>query len=235
MRRTPAARSREVAVLKRVLNAFGIKNCSAIADLGAGTGYLGENLVEYLSAAGVLYAVDVSPMMLELLQPTARIRTVLGDYDRLCFDSGSIDLVVSVGALHHITNKRRVFDELHRALRDGGYFVIADVADGSSTQVFFDDTVRRHCYSGHPFDFLDEEWVRILARKSGMTCVFSQVLDTRWEFPGETEMLEFVKDLFSLDIAGSDLKAELDQVLPPGKESSYTYLPWQLGYHVLRK
>jgi ubiquinone/menaquinone biosynthesis C-methylase UbiE len=235
MQLAPSARLREVATLKRVLNSFNIMNCSAIADLGAGMGHLGHNILEYLSAEGRVYAVDVSPTMLTFLRQTARVHAVLGSYDHFSFDSGSIDLVVSIGVLHHITNKRQVFEELRRVLRDTGYFVFADVHDGTGTQAFFDHTVRRHCCSGHPYDFLDEEWVRMLARKSGMACLFSQVVDTVWEFCSEGEMLAFLTDLFSLNITEDDLRRELDRTLPPWMENNHIFLPWQLGYHVLRK
>src|SRR5437899_12273586 len=85
IQRAPAARSREVAVLKKVLDAFGIHNCTAIADLGAGVGYVGHNLVDYLGAGGVVYAIDVSPTMLQLVQPHAQVRAVLVSYDHLAF------------------------------------------------------------------------------------------------------------------------------------------------------
>jgi hypothetical protein len=49
-------------------------------------------------------------------------------------------------------------------------------------------------------------------------------------------MLEYVSDLFSLELALSDLRLLVDRWLEPVRRRDGTVVvPWSLGFHVLRK
>jgi SAM-dependent methyltransferase len=95
-----------------------------ILDVGCGTGLLAQRL----SAAGDdVVGLDLSLGM--LLQGTARLRYVQGDAAALPFPDASFDGAVTVAALHHIFDPRKVaatIGEMLRVTRTGGVVVIWD-------------------------------------------------------------------------------------------------------------
>jgi ubiquinone/menaquinone biosynthesis C-methylase UbiE len=103
-------------------------------DLGAGTGFVTVPLAH--RTAEVL-AVDISPSMLETLRETADregipVRTEAADLRTLELPAGSVDLVVSNYALHHLTDadKAQLVQRAYGWLRPGGRIVVADMMFG---------------------------------------------------------------------------------------------------------
>jgi SAM-dependent methyltransferase len=119
-------------------------------DVGCGEG----RFCRMLRAAGI-ESVGVDPT--EALIDCARERDPAGDYrvgvaERLDFDDGTFDLVVSYVSLVDIPDVGRAVDEMTRVLRAGGSLLIANltsfntagsadgwVADGTGTPRFFID------------------------------------------------------------------------------------------------
>src|SRR5262245_54197530 len=197
MQRTPYARGRELEELKLTLDQLAISSCTSIVDLGAGHGFVTQNLLlDYLADNGIVYAVDGSEDMLSHLTLHPKIRTLISSLDNLHCMHDSIDLIVSLAVFHHITYKKQVFLEVHRVLKRGSYFVLVDICDDTKTQVFFDNVVRKFCRTGHDFDFLDRNWVCLLADKAKIERVSSEIKDTPWKFGSESELIRFVKDIF---------------------------------------
>ncbi len=106
-----------------------------VVDLGCGTGQLSLPLAE--RGARVL-AVDVSPAMVARLEEKARERSLLGleglaaPIESLSLPAGSVDLVVSSYALHHLrdADKERLVATAYHWLRPGGTLLIADMMFG---------------------------------------------------------------------------------------------------------
>jgi SAM-dependent methyltransferase len=104
-------------------------------DLGCGLGALAVPLVE--RGARVL-AVDVSEEMIGRLEADAaargpgRLETRVQAIEDLRLPPGSLDLVVSCYALHHLSDddKLRVVREAARWLRPGGRLVVGDMMFG---------------------------------------------------------------------------------------------------------
>lgn len=104
-------------------------------DLGAGTGFVTVPLAR--ETARVL-AVDVAPQMLAALEAEARahglgnIDLLTGDLSTLTLPDGSVDLIVSSYALHHLSHaeKRALVARCARWLAPGGRLVIADMMFG---------------------------------------------------------------------------------------------------------
>ena len=96
-----------------------------VADIGSGTG----RIVNMLLDAGVqhVHAVEPSASMAVLQQNTAprreRITYVHGPGEAL--PAGlDLDLVVSIGVIHHIPDPRPVLDAAYRALKPGGICLV---------------------------------------------------------------------------------------------------------------
>ncbi|HXY43940.1 MAG TPA: methyltransferase domain-containing protein [Acidimicrobiales bacterium] len=104
-------------------------------DLGCGSGQVTLALAR--QAASVL-AIDVSQKMIDLLLENARAAGVCNvegkaiPIEQLEFAPGSIDLVVSNYAFHHLrdADKPKVVKDIFRWLRPGGNFVLGDMMFG---------------------------------------------------------------------------------------------------------
>ena len=105
------------------------ENCH-ILDLGCGTGL---ELEEYypLNPNAKITGVDLSQGMLSALKKKFAdkdITLICGSYFDVPFGMSLFDSAVSVESLHHFTKAEKVplYAKLHRALKDGGYFVLTD-------------------------------------------------------------------------------------------------------------
>ena len=105
------------------------ENCH-ILDLGCGTGL---ELEEYflLNPSARITGIDLSQGMLSALKKKFAdkdITLICSSYFDVPFGVCSFDSAVSVESLHHFTKEEKVplYTKLHRALKDGGYFVLTD-------------------------------------------------------------------------------------------------------------
>ena len=105
------------------------ENCH-ILDLGCGTGL---ELEEYypLNPSAKITGVDLSKGMLSALKKKFAdkdITLICSSYFDVHFGMSLFDSAVSVESLHHFTKAEKVplYAKLHRALKDGGYFVLTD-------------------------------------------------------------------------------------------------------------
>ena len=105
------------------------ENCH-ILDLGCGTGL---ELEEYypLNPSAKITGVDLSQGMLSALKKKFAdkdITLICTSYFDVHFGMSLFDSAVSVESLHHFTKAEKVplYAKLHRALKDGGYFVLTD-------------------------------------------------------------------------------------------------------------
>ena len=98
------------------------------ADIGAGTGYMSEALLE---KGLYVYAVDRSPEMLEILQAkfkrNGRLKCVAGEDGSLPLDQGAFDFVFANMYLHHVDNPEKSIAEMSSMLKTGGKLVISDL------------------------------------------------------------------------------------------------------------
>jgi ubiquinone/menaquinone biosynthesis C-methylase UbiE len=116
------------AVRDAVLAAAGTRQGDRAADLGAGTGFLTEGLMQ--RGAGVV-AVDQSPPMLEALKAkfpsAANVDCRVGEAERLPIESGTMDQAVANMYLHHVEHPSEAIREMVRILKPGGRLVITDL------------------------------------------------------------------------------------------------------------
>jgi ubiquinone/menaquinone biosynthesis C-methylase UbiE len=125
---------RKVAVIKADIQAGKLA-----ADIGAGTGFITEELVQ--NGLKVI-AVDQSEAMLEEMKKKfGRFDTVeyrIGDFNNLPMQDETVDYVFANMYLHHVDVPQVAIEEMARILKPGGKVVITDMDE-------------------HEFEFLEKE------------------------------------------------------------------------------
>ena len=100
-----------------------------VLEVGSGRGGGGSFIVRYCAPKSYT-GVDLSSAAIERCQrehPLARARWIRGQADALPIDSDSIDIVVNVESSHSYPSMPGFLKEVHRVLRPGAHFALADV------------------------------------------------------------------------------------------------------------
>jgi ubiquinone/menaquinone biosynthesis C-methylase UbiE len=114
----------------RVIESLGLRPDSAVADIGAGTGYFAMRLSKAVPQ-GTVYAVDVEAAMLEFLRKRAHAEDA-GNIVTVQAEPTSpnlpkpVDVVLIVNTYHHLPGRVTYFRELQRSLNAAGRVAIVD-------------------------------------------------------------------------------------------------------------
>lgn len=114
-----------------LLNALHLVAGMNVADVGAGSGFLSK-LMAPLIAPGQLFAVDVQPEMVKLLQGlaaqpgTRNIVAVQGSATRVNVGENSIDLAILVDTYHELTQPYEIVQSVIAALKQGGHLIFVE-------------------------------------------------------------------------------------------------------------
>src|SRR5687768_17135166 len=109
-----------------------VQRGSTVADLGAGSGYFTIRLAKAVGSTGKVYASDIQPGMLELLQKNvARAKVtnvvpVLGSPDDPKLPAEAIDLVLMVDVYHEFGQPQRMLQRIRESLKPGGRLVLLE-------------------------------------------------------------------------------------------------------------
>jgi ubiquinone/menaquinone biosynthesis C-methylase UbiE len=102
-----------------------------ILDFGCGPGIFSIMAAEKTGPSGTVYAVDIHPLALKMVEQKKRkknlknIETILSDCRTPISDS-SIDLVLFLDVFHMLDNHGDVLSELHRVLKQEGIMAFSD-------------------------------------------------------------------------------------------------------------
>lgn len=115
----------------RVIDALGLAPGQVVVDLGSGSGLFTRPIAQKVGPGGRVYAVDVEPGLLKVVDRTAteaglaNVRTVLaaGDDPKI---PEPADLIFVCDTLHHIPNQGPYLKTLVRFLKPGGRLVLID-------------------------------------------------------------------------------------------------------------
>ena len=103
-----------------------------VADVGAGSGYITLRLARAVGPMGKVYANDIQPGMLELLQKnTAKAKLnnvvpVLGALDDPKLPPGTIDLAIMVDVYHEFSQPQKMLQRLKESLKSDGRLVLLE-------------------------------------------------------------------------------------------------------------
>lgn len=106
-----------------------------ILDIGVGTGNFIEKYIEDSSNA---YATDISPKMLdEAKKKFPSLTTEVADFNKIPFEDGQFDLIISSFAFHevHMSDRSAAIKEVSRLLKAGGTFNLLDIGFKSKMEL----------------------------------------------------------------------------------------------------
>ena len=122
-----------------VANPFSLRPLLAgerVVDAGSGAGFDSFIAAGLVGPGGCVVGIDMTAEMLEKSRKTAHvlgsgnIEFREGLLEALPVEDGWADVVISNGVFNLCADKRRVFSEVMRVLRPGGYLQFADIANG---------------------------------------------------------------------------------------------------------
>jgi ubiquinone/menaquinone biosynthesis C-methylase UbiE len=114
------------------LDALDLAPGLVVADVGAGSGYMTVRMAQRVGAEGRVYATDIQPEMIELLEERladeriANVVPVLGLVDDPKLPDSAIDLELLVDVYHELSEPQKMLRGLRRALKPGGRLVLLE-------------------------------------------------------------------------------------------------------------
>lgn len=141
-------------------------------------GAFGDELLPVATRVAMVTILDSSASFERSSLPAQTARVAANSTGDISLDDGTVDLVMSLGALHHIANVSYVFGELVRVLRPGGFFLLREPT------VSMGDWRRPRrgltpCERGIPLNHLDHlvsnHHLQTIARRRCMMAGFAQV------------------------------------------------------------
>ena len=109
-----------------------IQKGSTVADVGAGSGNITIRLAKAVGPMGKVYANDIQPGMLEILQKNVgkakltNVVPVLGAFDDPKLPAESIDLAIMVDVYHEFSEPQKMLRRMHESLKPGGRLVLLE-------------------------------------------------------------------------------------------------------------
>jgi len=133
-------REKEENVSKLIKN-MRIKSNDVIADIGAGSGYHTFKIAS-LTKNGFVYAVDIQPKMLMVIEETKEtgkiknIETILGTEKSILLPSNSVDKILMVDVYHEFNFPAEIIISIKKALKPNGeLFLIEYRSEDSSVPI----------------------------------------------------------------------------------------------------
>jgi SAM-dependent methyltransferase len=114
------------------LDVLKIAKGAAVADVGAGSGFITERLARRVGPTGKVYANDVQPQMLEMLKrrlerrKITNVELVQGAIDDPRLPKESVDLELLVDVYHEFSQPQAMLRRLREALKPAGRLVLLE-------------------------------------------------------------------------------------------------------------
>jgi ubiquinone/menaquinone biosynthesis C-methylase UbiE len=116
----------------KAIDLLELKPGMVVADIGAGSGYYASRMAKRVGATGHVYATDIQPGMIEILDRRIRsealtnMSTILGSPDDPKLPATSIDLAIMVDVYHELQQPQIFLQRLKAAFRPNGRLVLLE-------------------------------------------------------------------------------------------------------------
>jgi ubiquinone/menaquinone biosynthesis C-methylase UbiE len=114
------------------LDAIGVKKGSTVADIGAGSGYMTVKLARRVGPNGLVYANDIQPAMLQILDQRLKsakllnVTPLLGTVDDPKLPPAALDLAIMVDVYHELARPQDMLRHIQEALKPAGRLVLLE-------------------------------------------------------------------------------------------------------------
>jgi 2-polyprenyl-3-methyl-5-hydroxy-6-metoxy-1,4-benzoquinol methylase len=111
---------------------LGVKRGMTICDMGCGNGFYTVQMAKMTGAGGHIYAVDIQPEMLKMLndradeQGVTNISPILGTYTDPRLPKGKIDMILLVDVYHEFSHPEQMLAAMREALSPDGVCVLVE-------------------------------------------------------------------------------------------------------------
>lgn len=193
---------------------------NVVVDVPAGGGYLQR----YLPAAVRWFGHEPCASFFDGDTAAARDRPLLP----LPWADGFADAALSIAGVHHQEDRLPLYREIHRVLKPGGRFVLADAHEESAVARFLDGIVGRYNSTGHQGTFLTAADSARLA-SCGFRVAQAERLAYHWWFATRTDMGDFCRLLFDMrEISASAVADGIEQQLGVTGRDGEIGMRWEL-------
>ena len=126
-----------------MLAMMGLEDGDVVADIGAGSGFFTRRMARLVAPTGTVYAVDIQPEMLEILQGYVEeegvtgVVPVLSEFDDPKLPEGEIDWILLVDVYHEFGNHEAMLAKMRQALKRDGRVALLEyrVEDGTGDHI----------------------------------------------------------------------------------------------------
>lgn len=149
------------------INYADIREGDVCVDLGCGKGTDVIRMAQRCGESGKAYGIDVAEEMLKKAKIAAEKLSIKNAYfikspiDEIEIEDSSVDVLVSNCAINHAPDKKKVFNEIFRILKYGGFFVISDIYSSQEVPEEYknDETAVAECWAGA---VTKDEYLRVI-------------------------------------------------------------------------
>lgn len=211
--------------LKTAINNLNIKDNDILVNLGGG----GINLDKFIDNK-----IKITYIPLEFNKEfSEKINIPYCNYYNIPLKDNSVDKIIIMALLHHFNDKERnkLYKECYRILKKDGIFIICDVIKNSNQDIWLNTIVNKYNPLGHKGIFFNEK-DDILIKNNNFN-VDIKIEKYNWIFNNKDEMIDFMKNLFYLNIELDKLYELVKEIL--NYDDINNKFDWKLIYFISTK
>ncbi len=116
----------------KLLDLFELSPGDHVADIGVGSGYHPRRIAPIVGDSGQVYAVDIQPEMLEILneglaaEGITNVTPVLGGIEDTKLPANQIDMAFMVDVYHECSHPFEMIQSICNALKPGGRLILVE-------------------------------------------------------------------------------------------------------------
>lgn len=226
------ARQNEVDALLKLVS---FEDEMIVLDAPAGGGIIAKRMEELGLAHSAIICVEPAKQFAAAIPK--HLQVLHDEIDQVNVKDASIDIVLSLAGLHHLTDRQKVYQEWHRMLKNDGQLAVSDVRENTPTAEFLNGFVNANNSVGHCGIFIGKtEFAEQLAEQ-GFQVFHEQLTTVPWTFTDKHQLGLFCKTLFDMDNASSaNVVADaINDIVGISEDDSGVHIQWQLQYAQARK
>jgi ubiquinone/menaquinone biosynthesis C-methylase UbiE len=116
----------------KAIDLLELKPGMVVADIGAGSGYYSSRIAKQVGPAGHVYATDIQPGMIAILERRIKsealtnVTAILGGMDDPKLPANAIDLAIMVDVYHELQEPQLFLQRLKAAFKPNGRLVLLE-------------------------------------------------------------------------------------------------------------